>query len=102
MAFEVNLCADDLKASEMQPGAHYLKGVDADVRRLHLRAVKDGLLVLVGPIADGLACFAALAEIIDIRPDALGAGDLVGLRLKGATANPDRIARFGQVLGLHE
>ena len=79
-----------------------MKRVNPSVRGLHFGAIEHGLLVLVRPIANRLTRFAALAEIIDIRPDALGPRHLVRIGLIGPTADPDRIARFGEVLGLHQ
>ena len=79
VALEVDLRADDLEPAEVQPRAGDLKGVDAAAGRIHLRAVEDRLLRLVGPVTDRLARFAAFLEFMDVRPDPVLARDSVRL-----------------------
>ena len=101
VALEVDLRADDLEPAEMQPGAGDLEGVDAPAGRVNVRAVKDRLLGLVGPVTDRLARFAALLELMDVRPDPVLTGDPVRLQLIDPPADPDRVARLRQRLRPH-
>jgi len=102
MALEVDLRADDLEPAEVQPGAGDLERVDAPPGRVHLRAVEDRFLRLVGPVTDRLARLAALPELVDVGPDPVLAGDPVGLQLVDPAADPDRVAGLRQRLRPHQ